>query len=212
MSRLSLFMKVSLTLIVILFGLVSNLHAELPRVSGVKNFSLLYPSSASLQIPFHGCVVLDHPLPAGEGEYWLSLDELIKDEDFHQIQVLVDANGGILGARAEFRGTLIEWEGARGYAARKRVLFPFLGGDGPEFTKQLPAVYDGNGFGEMVYTFDANRHVSWRKPQGTVLMTEAAYIKHFEKQLRSCNCEDCKNISAQPRVVLPRPVSPARQE
>ena len=179
------------------------LHAEQPKVVAVKEFTGIYPALFSLGIPFHGCVVLDAQLPPGEGEHWLSLDHLITDEDFRNIQILVNSTGTILGARASFKGSLEEWRGVRGYASRQRILFPFMGGDGPELPRELPLAYDGVGFGDMVYTFDLSGHVSWRIPQGAKVIDEVAYVAIQEKHKRECESGECRNLHTVAAIVLP---------
>lgn len=180
----------------------SLVHAEPPRVVAVKVFSGIYPCSFSLGIPFHGCVVIDAQVPLGEGEHWLSLDHWIADEDFRSIQILVNSTGTILGARATFKGTSEDWRGVRGYASRQRILSPFLGGDGPELSRELPLAYDGNGFGNMVYTFDLSGHVSWRIPQDATVTDEATYVANQEKHKREC--KECRNLNTAAEVVFPR--------
>lgn len=188
--------------IFIALALPGLVHAELPQVQAVKVFPRSYPNNSVLKIPFHGCVQLSRPLPPGQGEYWLSLDKLTTDEDFEKIEVLVNAGGGIVGGRAVFRGSGEEWEGARGYAARLRVLEPFADLDEP-ISKALPLAYDGNGFGEMVYTFDTTGNASWRRPPQWEAPAEAAYIKATEKHNRTC--EECKPGTGLPHVVLSLP-------
>lgn len=177
--------------------------AELPQVQAVKVFPRLYPNNTALEIPFNGCVQLSSPLPPGPGEYWLSLDKLTSDADFEKIEVLVNSAGGILGGRAVFRGSQKEWEGERGFAARLRVLAPFGQVEEP-ISKALPLAYDGDGFGDMVYTFDTTGHVSWRKPPQYKAPSEADYIKATEKHNRTC--EECKPGTGLPVVVLSLPV------
>jgi hypothetical protein len=182
----------------------SLVHAEQPKVVVVKAFTGIYPTSFSLGIPFHGCVVLNAKMPLGEGEHWLSLDHLITDEDFRSFEILVNSTGTILGARAIFKGSLEDWRGARGYASRQRILLPCMGGDGPELSRELPLAYDGNGFGNMVYTFDLSGHVSWRIPQGVTATDEPTYVANQEKHKRECNDAGCKNLHTAATVVLPR--------
>lgn len=184
-------------------AIMSPAYAQQPKVVAVKQFNGIYPSSNSLRVPFHGCVVLDTPAPLGEGEHWLAVDHLISDADFGKIQILVDPEGTILGARTVFKGSREEWHGARGYAARQRVLFTFsLGGDGPELSRELPLAYDGHDFGRMVYTFDTLGHVSWRVPQGTSVTNEAQYVKKQEDHKSQCEREECKNMNTAAHIVL----------
>lgn len=197
-------MKTPSIFIGLLFFLQSMLCiADSPKVVAVKIYTGFYPASHSLLIPFHGCVELDGPLPEGGGEYWLSLEHLMADADFTKIEILVNSARTILGARATFKGSVEEWEGGRGYESRKRVLFAFMGGDGPELSKELPLAYDGGEFGSMVYTFDRSGHVSWRKPQGYVPVTEARYVESQEKHKRECNEDGCRNLNTVARVILP---------
>ena len=177
--------------------------ADSPKVVAVKEFTGFYPASHSLLIPFHGCVDLDSPLPEGGGEYWLSLEHLTEDIDFNKIEILVNSDRTILGARATFKGSFEEWRGARGYESRKRVLFVFMGGDGPELSKEVPLAYDAGDFGSMVYTFDYSGYVSWRKPQSYVPVTEAEYVESQEKHKRECNEDRCKTMDTDAHVVLP---------
>ena len=182
-------------------AIMSPAYAEQPKVVAVKQFSGIYPASHSLRVPFHGCVVLDTPAPLGEGEHWLSLDHLISDADFGKIQILVDPEGTILGARTVFKGSPEEWRGARGYAARQRVLFCFsLGGDGPELSRALPLAHDGSDFGGMVYTFDTRGNVSWRIPQGVSVTNETEYVKKQEEHKRLC--PRCKDMNTAAHIVL----------
>ncbi len=186
----------------VLAALATSGYSQLPEVIAVKQFSGISPSSSSLQVPFHGCVTLDRALPTVGGEYWLTVDHLVKDNDFSKIQMLVNAGGIIIGARASFTGSLEEWNADRGYASRKRVLEVFLGGDGPELSRKLPLAYDGCDFGDMVYTFDIRGNVSWRKAQGVVLVSEAEYVSDRESHKKAC--EECKNIRTSAVVVLPQ--------
>ncbi len=188
----------SMTLIL---AVVSLGRAEQPKVVAVKQFGGIYPASSSLDIPFHGCVQMDGQLPAGDGEHWLSLDHLVKDDDFAEIQVLVDSEGTILGGRAVFKGSPKEWRDERGYASRLRVLFAFLGGDGPEISRDLPLAYDGSGFGDMVYGFDTNGHVSWRIPQNHPVMNEEEYVR--QREMHNATCEECKGLGSKPAIGLP---------
>jgi len=168
----------------------------------VKKFTGIYPASNSLYVPFHGCIELDGKL-SQRGEHWLTLEHLIEDADFTKIEVLVDSYRTILGARATFKGSLEEWRGERGYKSRKRVLAVFMGGDGPELSKDLPLAFDGGDFGQMVYTFDYSGHASWRKPQGYMPITEAEYVEGREKHKRECDEDGCKNMTTAARVILP---------
>jgi hypothetical protein len=178
-------------------------RAEQPKVVAVKQFNGIYPASHSLNIPFHGCVVLDAQVPLGDGEHWLPLDHLITDGDFGKIQILVNSAGSILGARTIFKGSLEEWKGARGYASRKRILNCFLGGDGPDLSRELPLAYDGSDFGGMVYTFDESGRVSWRSAQGYSVTDEAKYVAGQEQHKLNCDREGCKNMNTAACVVLP---------
>ena len=176
--------------------------AQLPNVVAVKQFTGIYPASASLQIPFHGCVTLDSPLPKNGGEYWFSVDHLAKDVDYTNLQILVNFEGTILGARAVFKGTDKEWQGARGLASRNRVLSVFcLEASEKPLQKSLPLAYDGIGFGGMVFTFDTSGHVSWRFPQNSSVSNEDEYVASQEEHKRSC--EECKNLNTAAIVVLP---------
>ena len=177
--------------------------AELPRVVAVKQFTGFYPASHSLLIPFHGCLDLEGQLPKEGGEYWLSLENILDDADFSKIEVLVNSARTILGARATFKGSIEEWRGDRGYESRKRVLYAFSGGDSPELSKDVPLAYDAGDFGGMVYTFDNAGHVSWRKPQSYVPVTEEQYVEGQEKHKRECDEDRCKNIITAARVILP---------
>jgi hypothetical protein len=177
--------------------------AELPEVVAVKQFTGLYPASHSLFIPFNGCVELDRKLPEGSGELWLSLEHLLDDADFSKIEILVNSARTILGARGTFKGSLEEWKGDRGYESRKRVLYAFSGGDGPELSKKVPLAYDAGDFGSMVFTFDNVGHVSWRKPQGYVPITEEEYVKTQENHKRECDKDGCKNMTTAACIVLP---------
>lgn len=151
--------------------------------------------------------MLESPLPAVEGEYWLKLDELITDADFQQMEVLVDGNGGILGARAKFRGSAEEWADTRGKQARTRVLrSSWEEMNSPTSCRQHT---DGSGFGDMLYTFDLSGNVSSRKAQGVEVMREPDYIRKFEAHVRGC--DECKNASPLPNVVLTRPEAPAKE-
>ncbi len=194
-------MKRDLLLAMLLLAIAQTARSQEPRVLAVKQFSGIYPDSASLRIPFHGCVELEGQLSAGNGEYWLSLDHLITDDDFNKIQVLVNSDRTILGARASFKGPREEWRSERGYASRKRVLAVFLGGDGPEIARNLPLAHDGSGFGGMVYTFDENGHVFWRIAQGANVVNEAEYAKGREKHKREC--QECKDLNTAAEIVLP---------
>ncbi len=187
---------------ILILAIVSPARAQQPKVVAVKQFAAIYPASSSLSIPFHGCVALEARLPAGDGEYWLPLDHLVTDDDFDKIQVLVNSSGSIMGARAVFKGSTEEWRGARGYAGRKRVLEVFMGGDGPELSRELPLAYDGNGFGDMVYTFDTTGQVSWRIGQNRVVIREAEYVEGQEKHKREC--PECRNLNTAARIVLSR--------
>ncbi len=178
-----------------------GVFAQLPKVVTVKEFSGIYPASYSLRVPFHGCVTLDSELPKGEGEFWLSLEHLVTDADFSKLEVLVNSERTILGARATFNGTREQWHAARGYSSRQRVLWPFLGGDGPPLAETLPLAYDGTDFGGMVFTFDNGGNVSWRVVQGADVTNELEYVRGREKH--KATCEECKNISTEPWVVLP---------
>ena len=177
--------------------------AGLPKVVSVKQFNGLYPASHSLLIPFHGCVELEGQLPEGDGEYWLSLEHLLEDADFSKIEILVNSARTILGARATFKGSIEKWRGERGYESRKRVLFPFIGGDGPELSKEVPLTYDARDFGEMVYSFDDAGHVLWRKPQSHVPVTEKEYVEMQEEHKRNCHEDGCKNMITAACVILP---------
>ena len=67
----------------------------------------------------------------------------------------------------------------------------------------VPLAYDAGDFGGMVYTFDNAGHVSWRKPQSYVTVTEEAYAEGQEKHKRECNDKGCKNMTTAARVLLP---------
>jgi len=191
------------TFAVISLAVASSGFAQLPKVTKVKQFDGIYPSSTSLQIPFNGCVVLEAPLPPGEKEYWLNLDHLIQDHDFAQIHVLVNAKGTILGARAVFKGSLKEWRGARGLASRNHVLEVFrLEDSGTPLSKKLPLTYDGNDFGGMIYTFSRKGHVSWKDSGKFDVTDEDEYVARQEKHKHEC--EECKNMNTAASVVLPR--------
>lgn len=84
---------------------------------------------------------------------------------------------------------------------RTRVLFCFLGGDGPPLSTELPLAYDGSDHGNMIYTFDESGHVSWRKPQNCSVTSEDAYVRKHKNHIESC--DECKGLSPEPRVVLP---------
>jgi hypothetical protein len=188
-------MKHFLTFFLINLVVASLAHAESPKVVGVKVSSGISRVSFSLGIPFHGSVVLDAQLPLGEGEHWLSLDHLIADEDFKSIQILVNSNGTILGARAIFKGSMENWRGASGYASRQRILSPFMGGDGPALSSELPLAYDGNGLGDIVYTFDLSGNVSWRISQEPTLTDKAINLADQDEhipQLKECRCCNLK--------------------
>ena len=53
------------TFAVISLSVASSGFAQSPKVIKVKQFTGIYPASASLQVPFHGCVVLEAQLPPG---------------------------------------------------------------------------------------------------------------------------------------------------
>jgi hypothetical protein len=177
--------------------------AQLPKVVAVKQFSGIYPASHSLLVPFHGCVELDTQLPEGRGEYWLSLEHLTQDADYTNIEILVNSDRTIIGARATFKGSIEEWRGDRGDQSRKRVLNAFSGGDGPELSMAVPLAYDAGDFGGMVYTFDNSGHVSWRKSQSYVPVTEEEYVEGREKQKRDSIEEGSKSMNTAARVILP---------
>jgi hypothetical protein len=207
-------MKHNLMLAILLLAIAPLAWSQEPRVLAVKQFSGIYPASASLRIPFHGCVELEGQLPAGDGEYWLALDHLITDDDFDKIQVLVNTDGTILGARASFKGLAEEWRGEHGYASRKRVLEVFLGGDGPELARNLPLAHDGSHFGGMVYTFDESGHVFWRIAQGANVINEAEYVAGQNRHKRAC--QECKNLNTAAEIILPskptsEPVAPPKE-
>lgn len=194
-----------ITFAVISLAVASSGFAQSPKVIKVKEFTGIYPASASLQIPFNGCVVLDAPLPPGKKKYWLSLDHLIQDADFTKINVLVNVEGTILGGSAVFKGSPEEWRGVRGLASRNRVLFcSWSEGDGVPLPKNLPLIYDGRDFSDMIYTFSKNGHVSWKLSGKFDLTNEAEYVARQEKHKRECESGECKDMDTSALVVLPR--------
>lgn len=179
----------------------------LPKVTALKTFPVAYPMSSSLAIPFNGCVVLAGELPKGTKEQWLPVDELIKDRDFEDLKVLVDSGGSILGAKATYKGPLMDWKGEPGFQARLRVLRVFSLEDSPE-TRAMPLKYDGSDFGGMLYTFDEKGGVVWRKKRVEWVETEMAYVTRMEEHNRGC--VNCRPGMGLPRVVasVEHPVKP----
>jgi hypothetical protein len=195
-------MKISL-LIATISCIISTLsEASERKIESVMEFTGLYPASNTLCIPFSGCVSLTGDAPNPEGEEWLSLDHILEDEDYDRFEILIDRNLTILGARAKFKGTLEEWKGERGYRSRSRAMDKFLGGDGPdaELSRELPLDFSGVGFGDMLYNFDIEGNISWRKAPTARIYTAAEYTERQEQHKREC--EECKNMNTAPRIVL----------
>ena len=134
-----------------------------PRAEAITISKDPYPRTRALGIPYWGTVTLQGDLPDIQAEYWIPVDHLIKDNDFHHIEILVDHRARILGGRGRFKGTSQEWRGDRGYSARMRVVAPLKDPENP-FPKTLPLAIHNPDFGDLVFVFDLHG-VSWRRAQ-----------------------------------------------